>query len=96
MLEADEEYIALVTKHHRQEDVESWVDTGATDWNSFFCFLVKLAKHAHQVQVLHETRSGLNTVTTKKCNHCSGDHPSKFCKLNKSKQVLATRLKDLN
>ena len=78
MLEADEGYTALVTKHLSTEDMKSQVNSGATDWNSFFCFLEKLAKSACQVQVLNETRSGFNAVTQKKCDHCAGDHLTKF------------------
>ena len=95
MLEAVKEYIALVTKHLSPEDVKSWVNTGGTDWNRFFCILEKVTKCAHQVQVLNETRSGFNTVTQKKCDHCTGEHPTKFCRIKKPKTVLMVEEKKL-
>ena len=52
MLEADEEYIALVFKHLTPKQLIWWVKEDATDWNALYCFLEKQAKVACWVQVL--------------------------------------------
>ena len=52
MLEADKEYIALVSRHLTPEQLVWWVKENATGWNAFYCFLEKQAKVARQIQML--------------------------------------------
>ena len=95
MLEADEEYIALIAKHLNREDRLSWVKTGASDWQSFYSFLENLATYTHHMQVLHDVSSGFAVPQPlKMCEHCNGDHTSRFCKKQKHKtaKVLAVEL----
>ena len=65
MLEADEEYIALVSCHLTPEQLIWWVKTDASDWNAFYCFLEKQAKEASQIQVLQNTTIGCKTLWLK-------------------------------
>ena len=59
MLEADEEYIALVSKYLTAKQLVWWVKTeGNKDWNVFYCFLEKQAKEACQIHVLQNTVHG--------------------------------------
>ena len=91
MLEADQEYIALVSKHLKAEHMENWAKLRSTDWNTFYSFLENIAKDARVIQVLEETRNRFSAPhPPKKCKHCDGDHASRFCKKqnNKSTKVL--------
>merc|ERR1712105_81918 len=86
MLEADQEYIALVSKHLSSDDLKNWVKIRSNDWGTFYSFLESLSKDARAIQVLHETRNGFNvSQPPKTCDHCNGDHASRFCKKQKPK-----------
>ena len=82
MLEADKEYIALVSKYLTTEQLVWWVKLDASDWNTFYCFLEKQIKEACQIQVLQNTDLGCKPLAGKReCLLCSGDHGSNHCKL---------------
>ena len=86
MLGANEEYIALIAKHLTNENKLRWVTTGASDWQSFYSFLVNLTTYAHCIQVLRDVSSGFAVPhPPKTCKHCNGDYASRFCKKQKPK-----------
>ena len=84
MLEADKDYIALMSKYLTPKQFVWWVKTEASDWNAFYCFLEKQAKEACQIQVLQNTALGCKqpSAVENKCIHCGSDHGSKHCKSN--------------
>ena len=75
MLEANEEYIALVSRYLTPKQLVRWVKTDASDWNAFYCFLEKQAKEARWIKVLQNTALGCKQplAVKKKCIHCSRD-----------------------
>ena len=88
MLEANEEYIALVSKYLTPKQLVWWEKQDFSDWNAFYCFLEKQAKEACHIQVLQNTVLGCKTLAVKrKCLHCGRDHNSKHCKLNCQSKV---------
>ena len=86
MLEANKEYIALVSKHLIPEQLVWWVKEDATDWNAFYCFLEKQAKVACQVQVLRNICLGCTTPADDSSDgedHTTGVNPSSSCEEEK-------------
>ena len=89
MLEADKEYIVLVSKYLTPKQLVWWVKQDSSDWNVFYCFFEKQAKEACRIQVLQNTALGCKqqSLVKKKCIHCSGDRSSKNCKSNRTNKV---------
>ena len=95
MLEGDQEYIALVSKHLSSDDLNNWVKTRFHDWCTFHSFLEHLTKDAWSTQVLEETRNGFNVPQhLKTCEHCNGDNASRFCKKQKPKMAKVLTVGD--
>ena len=61
MLESDQEYVTLISKHLSAKQELSWIRTEDKSWNSFFSFLGKQAKMVRKIQVLHNISSGCSS-----------------------------------
>ena len=80
MLEADEEYIALVSCHLPKEAKMDWIKSKKTGWENFYSFLEEramLAKTLLTNEFIINALSGTQAKDKKKCSTCHKFHEGK-------------------
>ena len=89
LLENDEEYVALVTRHLLKEIAWKWCQKDLSGWSSFFNFLEKEAKVAKKMITNEAINSALSGGADKpqKCSTCHKSHPGN-CQKTKTKAVV--------
>merc|ERR1712030_293438 len=82
ILENDEEYIALVTKHLPKDIVWRWCKKGLTGWSNFFAYLEKNAQVAKKVLTTESINAALSAEGDKptKCSSCHKNHSGRCLK----------------
>merc|ERR1712082_175856 len=83
MLENDDEYIALVGKHHPKDVMWKWWKSDKSGWSKFYLFLEGIAKIAKKQQTSESIMSVLSGEGEKsKCSSCHKIHSGKCNKKN--------------
>ena len=92
LLENDEEYVALVTRHLPKEIAWKWCQKDLSGWSSFFNFLEKEAKVAKKMITNEAVNSALSGGADKpqKCSMCHKSHPGKYQKTKTAAIVQGT------
>ena len=77
LLENDEEYVALVTRHLPKDIARKWCRNDLSGWSNFFNFLEKEAKVAKKMITNETLNSALSGGADKpqKCSMCHKSHP---------------------
>ena len=83
MLENDDKYIALVSKHLPKDVMWKWWETDKSGWSNFYLFLEGIAKIAKKQQTSESIMSALSGEGEKtKCSSCHKIHSGKCNKKN--------------
>ena len=83
MLENDNEYIALVSKHLPKDVMWKWWESDKSGWSNFYLFLEGIAKIAKKQQTSESIMSALSGEGEKsKCSSCHKIHSGKCNKKN--------------
>ena len=83
MLENDDEYIALVSKHLPKDVMWRWWESDKSGWSNFYLFLEGIAKIAKKQQTSESIMSALSGEGEKsKCSSCHKIHSGKCNKKN--------------
>ena len=78
MLENDNEYVALVSKHLSKEVIWIWWELDKSGWSNFYLFLEGIAKTAKKQLTSESIMSALSGEGDKsKCSSCHKSHPGK-------------------
>ena len=83
LLKADEEYIALVTRHLPKEIAWKWCRKDLSGWSSFYSYLEKEAKAAKKMM----TNKSINSDKSQNCSLCHKSHSGK-CQRTKTTAVI--------
>ena len=51
-LEADQEYIALISRHLSTKQLEDWVKRDVEDWDSFYSYLEELSNESRKLRTM--------------------------------------------
>merc|ERR1712055_1166611 len=88
ILENDEEYIALVSRHLPKDIMWRWHKKGLSGWTNFFDYIEKNAKVAKKVLTTESINAALTSEGDKlaKCSSCNKNHSGKC---NKPRNVAA-------
>merc|ERR1712002_1427574 len=89
MLENDDEYIALVSKHLPNDVMWRWWESDKSGWSNFYLFLEGIAKIAKKQQTSESIMSALSGEGEK--TKCSSFHKIHSGKCNKKNTVLVSQ-----
>ena len=88
MLENDDEYVALVSKHLSKELMWKWWESERSGWSNFYNFLESIAKTVKKQLTSEPIMSSLSGEGEKsKCSSCHKSHTGKCNKLRNAAVV---------
>ena len=93
LLKADEEYIALVTRHLPKEIAWKWCRKDLSGWSSFYSYLEKEAKAAKKMMMNESINTALSGGGDKlqKCSMCNRSHSGSCQKIRTAAVIQGTK-----